>query len=230
MFAYLRHALAIIVFGVVIPIAAFFNTYPNGVEDFVNRIRYASIVNTGPTELLVLKTRFAMLEPGYLETAQRLLKAKEGEKLTIRVDDNFGGDASVLQMIQTAINKSKASVTVTLKHFGLSCGTYILGMGDYLVLPSDSLLLFHTGSHMGQKTTEVSAPGDTMNKEAFDMVMKIFAPYRGWITKEEFTEFKKGTDVWVTGADICLGRDGRKADVLYTYKGGCVIKGFRKAS
>lgn len=62
--------MAIIVFGVVIPIAAFFNTYPNGVEDFVNRIRYASIVNTGPTELLVLKTRFAMLEPGYLETAQ----------------------------------------------------------------------------------------------------------------------------------------------------------------
>lgn len=230
MFAYLRHALAIIVFGVVIPIAAFFNTYPNGVEDAVNRIRYASIVNTAPTETLVLKNVFSILDPGYLATAQRLSSATEGENLVIQVKNNFGGDVMVLQMIQRAINTSKASVTITLKNIGLSCGTYILGMGDFLVLPADSVLLFHTGTYMGKTITEVSQPGDTLNGPIFKEVMKGFEPYRGWITKEELTEYKKGGDIWVTGADICLGRDGRKADVLYTYKGGCVIKGFRKAS
>lgn len=225
-----RHGIAILVFGIVMPVFAFFLAYPGGVSDMVNRLKYSYFLSTlSPTQTVVLKDGFDYSDFAYFNVVTTLQNAPKGSRVNILVKNNMGGAADLLIKINEAIRTSKAYVTVSVEHFGFSCGTYILNQGDLLVLPNDAQLLFHTGSHSGGivTTRRGNTPFDPWNEQAYTEIMKIMKPYRSWVTPAEYEQYKDGTNIWVSGSEICNGTDGRKVPVLFYYRGGCVIKGFK---
>lgn len=228
--AHIRHLAAVVIFGLVIPTIGFFSIYPGGVSDMVNRFKVESKFRSFKNQSVIeVGQRFTITDVSYWEAMQKLRSAKEGDAIKLVIKENYGGDANVLKMLNDAISQSKAFVVVSVKHFGLSCGTYIAAQGNLFFLSNDSLLLFHTGQHgSGIKTTNKgNSVNDPDNEEAFAMVTKVFEPYTNWITAAERERFKQGDDIYVTGKEICNRVDGRNAPILYRFRDGCVIKGLK---
>lgn len=222
-----KHFLFVGIFGLVIPVALFLKAYPLGPQDMFERVKFEFKMSQFHNEKdILLSHMFDPMNLGYWLDSEIIENATSDTRINILVSENIGGAGMLLGTLQDAIQKSKAMIVVSVAKFGLSCGTYILNMGDYLVLPNDSLILFHLGSVNGKNTNDFSNDPEVI--EAAKMGHHFFEGYRPWITDAEYDQFRHGADIFVTGKSICEGLDGRKAPVLFTYKDGCVIKGFKK--
>lgn len=220
----IRHLLCVLIFGLVVPVFLLLRAYPLGPSEMFERVKFEWNLPHYTKEVnLSLSGGFNPRDFNYALNTSIIQQADENTRINIIVDENVGGAVYVLEELQDAIKASKAFIVLTVSKFGLSCGTLILGSGNYLILPDDSLLLFHLGSVNGQRTSDYS--DDPVLQDAARQMHVLYAPYRKWITDKEFDKFKHGGDIFVTGASICHGKDGREAPVLFTYNGGCVIKG-----
>ncbi len=226
--------IAAIVFGLLIPVYAYHTAYPGGPQEMYNKIKYGWVDNL-PEDTQVFRLPLAFADEtkstyDYVNT--QLGIAKDTDIAVIAVEDNRGGAATMLQAAEKAMLSSQATVITTVKHIGLSCGTFILGYGDYLKLPYDSVLLFHTGSVAGTVVTEaypswlpehLRPTWDAFYRDS----IKTMKPYKSWISEGDYEQYKLGKDLFYTGRDLCLKLRGTNAPVLYQTNSGCVIKGFK---
>ena len=224
-FETIRHELAVLIFALVIPVYAFNLAYPEGPKEMINGIvvpLYKMKVHN--TKTITLASQFTPFDPAYIDAIMTLDSAPPGTEIDIVIKDNFGGMVMVLNMLEDAIKKSKAFVIITVKDFGWSCGTDILLMGNLLIMPTDALTGFHTGS-MGNETILPSfATGTPEQQEAWKEVVRLTKPYLKWFTPEEYKTWLTGASVFLSGRQICEDSN-RDVDILYHTKGACVIRG-----
>lgn len=223
----IKQGIGLIIFGLVIPVALFLNAFPGGPRELFNKVMYMpDLIVEGQTYTVSLGPVFTIEDISYVNAVNVLQSATSEDRVVIVVRENFGGNAAILDELSKAMGKSKAKVLVRLEHFGLSCGTYVLGDSDYTFIPNDSLLLFHFGTFDGIKIQMNSA--DPMIRDAAKEVDAFFQAYRDWVTDSEYQKIRNGADIFLTGKDICSKTDGRNAPVLYQTSDGCVVKGMRK--
>jgi hypothetical protein len=225
--AYLRHKLAVVIFGVLLPVVLFFNAYPGGVHEMVERVKFSyrmgSIHNT---VRVVLEQEFGGLQTDdYVNAVRTIENASSDTRVLVVVKENFGGAVNLLLPIMEAAQRSTAVVVVTVERFGFSCGGDIILSGDYAIIPTDSLLMYHTGAFHGETIKEPTMFSPKYMNWAYQLVNLLTSPYKAWMTSEQREKFKTGASIWITGGELCSKRDGREVDVLFQYDGGCVIKG-----
>lgn len=225
--AYLRHKLAVVVFGVLIPVVLFFNAYPGGVHEMVERVKFSyKMGSINHTVRVVLNDQFGGLQTDdYVNAAFTIEQAPSDARVLVVVKENFGGDVSLLLPIMEAAQRSKAVVVLTVERFGFSCGGDIILSGDYAVIPTDSLLMYHTGQYRGETIKEPTIFSPKYMAWAYQLVNLLTSPYKAWMTSEQREKFKTGASIWITGGELCSKRNGIEVDVLFQYDGGCVIKG-----
>ncbi len=223
----LRQVLFVTIFGLVIPVALFFKAYPLGPKDMFGRIQFEWEQSKYPHTLdITLSNVFTPEDPIYLVGPMLIRDAQADTRVNLLVSENWGGYVYILEALNEAIKQTNAMVVVSVAKFGMSCGTLIVHSGNYLVLPNDSLLLFHLG-RIGNKTiSDFSTDPEIQAAAAY--MHTLYKEYRAWLTDDEYQRFTHGEDIYVTGRSICESANGRGAPVLFTYKGGCVIKGVKK--
>lgn len=225
--AHVKQGIGLIIFGLLLPTALFFKAYPGGPVDMLNRILYQhQLTVPGSTFTVELGKAFSYNDDSYAKAVNILGRANEGDRVILVIRENFGGNAAVLEELSRAMGASRATVLVRLEHFGLSCGTYVLNDSDYTFIPNDSLILFHYGTYNGV-TIEADSTDPVIQEVVQDMD-KFFIAYRPWVTDTEYAQIRVGTDIFLTGKDICSKSNGRNPPVLYHTSDGCVIKGTRR--
>lgn len=229
--------LARVIFGILLPSFAFHYDYPGGINDMYNKVN-VELSQPYITEQITVRLSDSFTadnEAAYDFVNAQLASATEYDKITIVVENNKGGDASMLDKAYRAIQNTKAEVVLTVKHFGYSCGTYILGQGNYLLLPYDTTILFHMGSVAGIPMSVDVPDGWPADKadvwaRLVQLPIDLMEPYKNWISKDDYTMFLHGKNMFYSGREICLGLTGGNAPVLYQVDNGCVIKGFKYSS
>jgi len=221
------------VFGLAMPVFAFTLAYPGGPSDMYYRVMYEQEMQKyNKPKNFTLQAGFSldnMIQ--YIIQGVFIERASAKDRIIITISENVGGVAALLLLLEEQIKNSKAFIIMTVDKFGLSCGTYILAHGNVLVLPNDALLLFHFGNHTDStgKSAKTTADGTSIeNRAAYNLAFKQLMPYKSWVTSSEFEKITKGGDVFLTGAQICNKTSGRKVDVLFYTKDGCVIRGLKK--
>lgn len=232
MFAQLRHAIAVVFFGFVIPLIAFTIAYPGGPSDMYNKAIYPIQMSRYQTTVLKLPGSFSLSElEYYVAAAVDLMVAKPGERIVLTIDENLGGAVSLLDVMTSFMTSSKAHVTTVPKDFALSCGTNILFYGNETAMPYGTLLLFHTGYLTDESgNTHRVTPNSEYAKvrEIYAETIKRDYPlFSRWLSKANLDKYMAGQDVFVTGYDLCNHVDGNHPPVLFQYAGGCVIKGLK---
>jgi hypothetical protein len=199
--AYLRHKLAVVVFGVAIPVVLFFNAYPGGVHEMVERVKFSyRMGGIHKTVRVVLNEEFGGLQTDdYVNAVRTIENAPADTRVLVVVKENFGGDVSLLLPIMEAAQKSTAVVVLTVQRFGFSCGGDIILSGDYAIIPNDSLLMYHTGQFNGTTVKEPTLFTPAYMKWAYQVVNLLTSPYKAWMTSEEREKFKTGASIWITG-------------------------------
>lgn len=229
--AYLRHKLAVVVFGILIPVVLFFNAYPGGVHEMVERVKFSyKMGSINHTVRVVLNEQFGGLHTDdYVNAVNTIENASSDTRVLVVVKENFGGDVSLLLPIMEAAQRSTAVVVVTVERFGFSCGGDIILSGDYAIIPTDSLLMYHTGQLNGVVIKQPTFETSDRMAWAYQLVNLLTSPYKAWMTREQQEKFKTGASIWITGGELCSKRNGIEVDVLFQYDGGCVIKGHKPA-
>ncbi len=154
---------------------------------------------------------------------------KPDEIAIINVIDNSGGSETQLASIATAILRSKAEIFLTVKHFGMSCGTFVLNQGDYIMLPNDATLLIHTGSVTdGFHEAKIKGgTGDPNMQATYEETVLMFGPWLAYLSPNDKARYLDGQDVFITGKEVCDSYDGSTPPILFHYNGGCLLKGVK---
>ncbi len=227
-FEKIRHELAVLIFALVIPAYAFNLAYPEGPKEMINGIvipLYKMKIHNRQT--IILASQFTPFDPTYVNAIVALEQAPPGTAVDIVIKENFGGMVLVLNMLEKAIKNSKAFVTITLDSFGWSCGTDILLMGNLLIMPTDTLTGFHTGSMNGETVLPSFATGTPEQQAAWTEIVRLTEPYLKWFTPDEYKTWLTGASVFLSGREICED-DNRDVDILYHVAGACIIRGNKK--
>ncbi len=227
-FEKVRHELAVLIFALIIPVYAFNLAYPEGPKEMINGIvipLYKMKIHNRQT--ITLANQFTPFDPTYIDAIVAIERAPAGTEIDLVIKDNFGGMVMVLNMLEKAIKDSKAFITVTIDDFGWSCGSDILLMGNILIMPTDTLTGFHTGSNNGETIMPSFATGTPEQQAIWKEIVRLTAPYRKWFTPEEYQTWLTGASVFLSGREICED-DNRDVDILYHGDGYCVIRGGKK--
>jgi hypothetical protein len=228
-FETVRHELAVLIFALIIPVYAFNLAYPEGPREMINGIvipLYKMKIHNRQT--ITLANQFTPFDPAYIDAIVAIEQAPAGTEIDLVIKDNFGGMVMVLNMLEKAIKDSKAFITITLDDFGWSCGSDILLMGNILIMPTDTLTGFHTGSMNGETMLPSWATTGTPDQQAaWKEVVRLTKPYLKWFTPEEYKVWLTGAPVFLSGREICED-ENRGVDILYHVNGACIIRGNKK--
>ena len=235
------------VLGVCLPYFAYKQLCPWGARDYYESMQF-QVYTYDPFKAthgiplidkkLYLHDNFGMTAVGAIEdisVAKQIFEAPAGSNILVTVTENWGGDDIFLNLITSSIQLSKAKVFLTVRRFGMSCGTFVLNSGNYLILPDDSLLLIHTGS-VGIKDsagkvqwiTQRPNTGIPEVEEAYQYSVKRFASWLPYLSTADKARFLNGDDVFITGRQVCTKYGDSNAPVLFHYDGGCVLQGLKQ--
>lgn len=171
------------------------------------------------------------LYPALLEQIQA---ASDTTLIRVDVKNNRGGYDIVADAVYSVLSNTKAQVWMTITRDARSNGAFVLGASDYIFMPYDGILMFHTGRivyadpETGKIVKMVRITHDNPEtKEDAIRREKQLDKYRPWLTKEEQALFSTGESVELTGYDICTHGPERTVEILWKYKDGCVLKGMR---
>lgn len=170
---------------------------------------------------------------GYPALAQQILNSDEHTLIRVDVKNNPGGMDLAEEIVHSALLNTKATVWMTITGKAASNGAFVLNASDYVFMPNDSILMFHTGaivlSDEDGKVKEVVriTPDNPLTKDASADREKELDQYRPWLSQKEQQLYSTGENVYLTGYSICNHGDERTVEILWKYKDGCVLKGMK---
>lgn len=135
-----------------------------------------------------------------------LNEAQYGDKIYILIEDNGGGWTSDGDRIHKAIRNSKAIVTTESSGEASSAALHVLFAGDYIRVPKDKSIHVAHLKFVGNMNWPIRF---WYNIEA---ELEHLAYYRKFMSTLEWDRFKKGENVWLSGAGICASAPKKVVD------------------
>lgn len=130
-----------------------------------------------------------------------LLNAREGDEIYFYLR-NGGGEMGEGILLLKAMSKSKATITIEVYKSAMSMGALIAIHADVLLVPNDSVFMFHLPT---DENGAVATPGSPIvrNSKISSLHLRYFEPkLRPLMDNNQWERFLLGQDIYLPGLVI----------------------------
>lgn len=147
---------------------------------------------------------------GMINACEALNRAKEGDKILILINSP-GGSVATLNLLLSAMKRSKAEITTRVTGYACSCGFMLWVSGDVIEAAPGSYVMAHGSSNSGMSGKTELLEEYTSATNALVAKLLQIGMDKNILTSDEFVSAtKKKQDIYITYNEL-IKRGVKKA-------------------